>query len=137
PPFTCTTLFRSGRLARSISTHQIRRDARAALVQRLQKASDSRIELCRLFPMNEPARPWDLRSFLETLHSAQHLRLVGIGILVAADAEHGTSSLRNFGTSSGTDSPSSSIPRLYSSSGWLANTWMTFSRIGESTGITR
>src|SRR5262249_47116132 len=81
--------YRRGRLARSISTHQIRRDARAALVQRLHKASDSRIELCRLFPMNEPARPWDLRSFLETLHSAQHLRLVGIGILVAADAEHG------------------------------------------------
>src|SRR5262249_5847600 len=78
-----------GRLASSISTHQIRRDARAALVQVLQKASDSRIELCRLFPMNKPARPWDLRSFLETLHSAQHLRLVGIGILVAADAEHG------------------------------------------------
>src|SRR5262249_56604226 len=61
--------YRRGRLARSISTHQIRRDARAALVQRLHKASDSRIELCRLFPMNEPARPWDLRSFLETLHS--------------------------------------------------------------------
>src|SRR5215831_3550546 len=81
--------YRRGRLARSISTHQIRRDASAALVQRLQKASDSRIELCRLFPMNEPARPWDRRSFVETLHSAQHLRLVGIGILVAADAEHG------------------------------------------------
>ena len=44
--------------------------ARAALVQRLQKASDSRIELCRLFPMDESARPRDLRSFLEPLHSA-------------------------------------------------------------------
>src|SRR5262249_11780810 len=64
--------------------------------KRLQKASDSRIELCRLVPVDEPAGPWDLRSFLETLHSAQHFRLIGIGIIAATDSKHGYIELAEF-----------------------------------------
>jgi hypothetical protein len=54
--------------------------------------------------MHETGGAGDLRRLAEMRHAAQHLRLIRIGIAVAADAEHRNGELAEFGNEPGTDS---------------------------------